>query len=221
MSPPRSQTASRALTRTPGVLLCLLLAACGSKSLKVLPDSGGHQGGGGMFDVARSSGGHSQGGTTGQGQGGMTGQDSTSTRPQCRESADCTQTPYLDCIPPGGSLGCGVCFGDPIPPCTSDSECQTDGRVMICDVADPCCSLDAKGCIPGCMDGAGCSAGEACVAHRCVPISCQSDADCPPDFGCTGGRCLRKNCSTDVTCSGACVNGSCYSAPGTCEMLNV
>jgi hypothetical protein len=28
------------------------------------------------------------------------------------------------------------------------------------------------------------------------------------------------SCTTDVSCSVACVNGLCYSAPGTCEIVN-
>lgn len=49
-----------------------------------------------------------------------------------------------------------------------------------------------------------------------VHSSCQSDVDCPTDFECAGGSCGRKGCAADANCSGYCVNGLCYSTPGTC-----
>ena len=166
--------------------------------------------------VAGGSGQNAGAGGTG---GAPSTQGSTSIRTlgtnQCRGDADCSDI-HDTCVQPGGVGPCGLCLVV-ASPCTSDSDCQADPSVFICDVPVGCfCPPGAKTCIPGCTDASGCNAGEACTAHRCVPASCQSDADCPTDFGCAGGGCGRKGCTTDADCSGYCVTGACYSTPGTC-----
>ena len=135
---------------------------------------------------------------------------------QCREDGDCDVQEQSTCVPPGGPAPCAAAC--PPTECASDSDCQADGPSFICEGAWQCgeCAAGVKICIPGCVDASGCNAGEVCTAHRCVPASCQSDVDCPTDFACAGGSCGRKTCTTDANCSGYCVEGLCYSAPGTC-----
>ena len=129
---------------------------------------------------------------------------------------DCDVQEQSTCVPPGGPAPCAAAC--PPTECASDSDCQADGPSFICEGAWQCgeCAAGVKICIPGCVDASGCNAGEVCTAHRCVPASCQSDVDCPTDFACAGGSCGRKTRTTDANCSGYCVEGLCYSAPGTC-----
>ena len=217
----RSRPGPHRLVRLRRVLVCGLMVACESRRLTAPQDSGRQEGGSGMPDVAlfgHDVGGHAD--ASDPGQGGMDGRNSEDLRP-CRENADCQEPGIILCVPPGGSAGCGVCFGDRFDRCTSDDECQAGGKDMICDVVDPCCDRNAKGCVPGCVDATGCSEGEACTAHRCVPLSCQTDANCPTNFECSQGRCRRKSCTTDASCIGYCVEGSCYSTLGTCRMPNL
>jgi hypothetical protein len=136
---------------------------------------------------------------------------------QCRETVDCTFPGDTACLPPGTPLGGGPCRG--APPCASDGECRLDGGDLICDVTPDDCPRSPKSCIPGCMGPADCGVGEVCVLHRCAPLSCQSAAQCPTDFACGGGTCARKTCTDDTPCSGYCVRGQCYSAPGYCPLL--
>jgi hypothetical protein len=180
--------------------------------------------------VSRSGGATSTGGKTGS--GGVTGgtgntggtsstQGSTSSHAlganQCREDGDCDVQEQATCVSPGGQAPCAAAC--PPAECASDSDCQAEGPSFICEGAWQCgeCAAGVKICISGCVDTSGCDAGEVCMAHRCVPASCQSDVDCPTDFECAGGSCGRKGCTTDANCSGYCVNGLCYSTPGACH----
>jgi hypothetical protein len=89
------------------------------------------------------------------------------------------------------------------------------GATSICD--SPSCGCGRKTCIQGCQAG-GCPESQTCGAnHRCAPIACTGDSACSPDFACdSGGHCARRTCQTDADCPTSCVNGSCYSGPGTC-----
>jgi hypothetical protein len=191
-----------------------VIAAGGSGPDAGIGGSGGATSAGGMIGSGGAPGGTSSSGGASSTQG-STGGHTLGTN-QCRGNGDCDIRQGATCVQPGGTGPCGVCR-TVTSPCTSDSECQADAASLICDVPVGCfCPPGAKTCLPGCMDASGCKAGEVCTAHRCVPASCQSDADCPTDFGCTGGSCGRRTCTTDADCSGYCVNGRCYSAPGTC-----
>ena len=176
--------------------------------------SAGAGGSGGATSVRGTVG--SGGATGGTGNTGGTGIHPLGTG-QCRGNADCDVRQGATCVQPGGAPPCGICLLV-ASPCMSDSDCQADGGTLICEVprVGCFCPPDAKICVPGCMDTSGCKAGEACTAYHCVPAPCQDDGDCPTDFGCAGGSCGREACTTDASCSGYCVNGQCYSTPGTC-----
>ena len=131
---------------------------------------------------------------------------------QCRSVSDCPQ--FMECVPPGGSPGCGV--AQPLPPCNTDADCAAEGPTIIC-AAVPCSGAPLV-CTPGCTSDAECSEGETCgPTHHCAPTACASESDCPTDFDCDGSACQRRVCAGDGVCSGYCVNGACYDAPGTCS----
>jgi hypothetical protein len=133
---------------------------------------------------------------------------------ECHGQGDCGPSPsLLFCRPPGVSLGCGSCIAI-ANPCTADSDCAAD---TICDV--PWCGCGRKTCIPGCRSGS-CPEGQTCGDNnRCAAIACTpGDNACSPDFACDSGHCARKTCKADADCSSACLDGTCYSAPGACTM---
>ncbi len=118
-------------------------------------------------------------------------------------------------------LGCGACqLTVPIPTCTADSECRTDGGNMICEVAPPtrCFCNTVKICQSNCAS-ATCAAGQICdVDGRCKTKTCSAGDPCPTDFVCdSSGHCARKTCTMNTECSSDCVKGGCYSMPGTCQ----
>jgi hypothetical protein len=201
----RSRAIGRAFAQGVGIGLCTLVAFCGRTGVKLLPDAAVEGGSGGTTTV------QCQGGTSGQGPLGTCplGAD------QCRGNADCDYR-HPSCVAPGAGPACSWCF-QVTAPCASDSDCQGDGGELICDVAECTCLPPAMSCMRGCADSSSCRPGQTCTAHHCVPISCQGDADCPTDFECSNGTCERKPCTTDAICGGYCVNGACYSAPGTCQ----
>jgi hypothetical protein len=133
----------------------------------------------------------------------------------CRGNDDCSSGSGYHCVSPGASAGVGICRAVRMP-CTTDSECRTDGGDLICDIAVDTCPPIVKGCVPGCADQSSCADGEACNAQHCVPIGCDPDTQCPTDFACSDGICRRKTCAADADCGAFCVNGSCYSMPGVC-----
>ncbi len=137
---------------------------------------------------------------------------------QCRTMSDCTGTMSSEeCVPPGGFPGCGICF-NPMPACTADADCASQGPDSIC--ALPLCScMGLMACVAGCTSSAACAVGETCASsHHCEPTACASDGDCPTNFGCTSSQCQRKTCTSDAACAGYCVEGSCYDALGTCTL---
>jgi hypothetical protein len=60
-----------------------------------------------------------------------------------------------------------------------------------------------------------CGPGGKCQPKTCTPTSCPTNFTCPSD----GSGCVRTTCTTDSQCAGACVNGTCWSGPGTCRPI--
>jgi hypothetical protein len=136
----------------------------------------------------------------------------------CRAMNDCKPVGFMECVPPGGSAGCGTCQNPPMT-CSGDTDCATQGATSIC-VPAACACMGQSICVPGCMSDAACGPGETCApSHHCVPTTCATDAECPANFACTGGTCGRKSCTDDKACAGYCVGGSCYDMLGTCTMI--
>jgi hypothetical protein len=117
----------------------------------------------------------------------------------------------------GGAGGSGSC--------TVDADCAAidaswSGPSICASLACPCGAT--TGCQPGCSTDVDCSTGQSCGSdHHCAATACAADAACPVDFTCPSGHCTRKACTSDADCSGACVEGACYSMPGTCAGLTV
>ena len=130
---------------------------------------------------------------------------------ECRSIEDCGSALY--CLEPGGHPPGGLC---PPANCSDDSDCRADGGTSICEPRPQNCGK-GNSCTGGCTGDADCSVGQSCKDLRCVQASCAKDADCPTDFACSAGACQRKSCSADSTCSTYCVQGFCYSTPGSCE----
>jgi hypothetical protein len=194
-----------------------LVSSCGGNGLGIrTPQDAGSAGG--AHDSVATGGTQTTGDTGSGGAAGSSGfKDAGNSRSlgvnQCRWNRDCEKNGT--CVSPGGDTPCGVCLS--ITPCSSDNECQADGGTMVCGPSRSCtCPYGSKACILACTDNSVCKEGEICSAGHCVETPCQSDSDCPVDFQCTAGSCGRNGCSTDTDCSGYCVNGECYSTPGTC-----
>jgi hypothetical protein len=133
-------------------------------------------------------------------------------------------TGVLTCAAPGQFLGCGACQ-QPLSTCSMDGDCRADGGTMICDVAPPqrCYCFGAKICQASCAT-TGCTTGLICDSDgRCKAKTCTAgDQSCPTDFDCDSiGHCARRSCTTNGQCSAACVNGACYSSPGSCQTVPV
>lgn len=148
---------------------------------------------------------------------------------QCAANTDCPATlPYCGSVQIGfaGGLGFRVCQA-----CLTDTDCASPkphcaftGGVSSCvacastsDCATGVCSSGT--CIAGCTSDAQCGSPllECSAVKRCEARSCASDEACPPNAACVTGHCQRRACTGDQQCDqGACVNGACYEAKGTC-----
>jgi len=154
----------------------------------------------------------------------LLGCDTPTTKPipmgRCAVEQEC-QPAEGSCLSPGGFAGCGICRR-PLPSevCTSDAVCAALGPTYICGSSPSLCLCSSETvCMKGCAADSECSEGQRCAAnHRCEPKACVSASDCPTDFRCDAGQCLRKPCTSSRDCGGYCVNSSCYSAPGTCNL---
>jgi hypothetical protein len=200
--------------------------------------SGGTAGGGGNASAGKTGSGGTtatggNGGTTGgggsgtggarggnSGRGGAGGADGG----PCWSHADCGGT--ATCVTQDDVVCGGACITmQPQHTCTSDTDCAGDAATpMVCEPA-PCSCTGGGGCVRGCTNDADCPEGQSCGSnHHCRPSACTSTANaCPTNFGCdisgaAGGVCARKSCQTDSQCSGACVDGFCYPAPGRCHL---
>jgi hypothetical protein len=169
--------------------LSILIAACGSSG----SGSGSATDGGGG-----AAGGGGSGGTTGN----------------CHSDSECQQS-FMMCFAPDQV----ICGGMPLHDCDQDADCADAGADQICLTG----SCSSSQCVPKCVDDQSCpstppglSTCDASTGH-CVSKPCTSSS-CPQNFSCNAGAgCVRKTCAADGDCAGACVNGSCYSGPGTCS----
>jgi len=125
------------------------------------------------------------------------------------------------CLSPGQFAGCGICRR-PLPSelCTNDAACAAMGKNAICTNSPSLCLCGGETvCTFGCGADSECGEGQRCGGtHRCEAKTCATAADCPTDFRCDAGSCKRKGCGKSSDCSGYCVNGSCFSTPGTCQL---
>jgi hypothetical protein len=176
--------------------------------------AGGRGGAGGHGGAAGGHGGASGGNSGRGGAGGANGGP-------CWSATDCGAA---TCAPPGTPLCGGACIGV-LHPCTTDSDCAPDAAApSVCEQV-PCSCPAGKGCVAGCTSDGDCPQGQSCASdHHCLPTPCgATSSGCPADFTCnlsgaSGGACARKSCQSDAQCSGACVEGLCYGAPGTCRL---
>jgi hypothetical protein len=194
----------------PVVLAVLSLgAALGCGATLVAPNGSGggagHGTGGGAGGVDGSQGHGGAGGIGGP----------------CWGSSDCG---FGICAAPGQQVCGGICAVDP-PACGADSDCAAidaswSGPLICAPLACPCGAT--TGCQPGCSTDPDCSTGQSCGSdHHCAATTCTTDSACPVDFTCAAGHCTREACTSDSDCSNACVEGACYSVPGTCVGLTV
>jgi hypothetical protein len=124
------------------------------------------------------------------------------------------------------------------PRCATDTDCATDARGAVCDVAsgqcvrcssarDLCpvgqyCVAATNTCADGCRDDAACALGSRCVDHACV-AGCTTSARCPTGQLCCGGACT--DTQTSTTHCGACdarcapPNATAVCAAGACGVL--
>lgn len=196
---------------------------------------------------AAAGGGTPTAGTTGSGT--PTGGSGGSSANDCRDTADCAglEPSWLECVPPGGSLGCGTCW-DGMDPCDTDAECEASlGEEYVCgppEGVDCACGMYSGNCTLACTGPADCLATEECdpeghciakvcaqdsdcgdSAQRCPPsllecvvAQCAGDDGCDPEFECDSTyQCVRRSCATDADCPDFCVVGHCYDSLGTCE----
>ena len=144
----------------------------------------------------------------------------------CRSQTDCGSAGWLRCYAPGQFRGCGTCRTS-TNLCVTDADCLPDGggtsAKQICNVAPSsyCYCTGVQICQPGCRVDADCPSGSGCNAqHACQKTCVGGDGTCGPNFVCgSDGFCAQTRCTADSDCSGACVNGGCYGATGTCEMV--
>lgn len=193
-------------------LVALFSIGCGSTQ------SSGGQGGSGGQGTGGATGGH--GGATGgnSGRGGAGGANGG----PCWSATDCGSS--ATCAPPGTPVCGGACIAVQHP-CTGDTDCAVDAATpSVCEQV-PCSCPSGMGCVPGCTMNTDCPEGQSCASsHHCSPITCTSTSNtCPANFSCNvnnaiSGFCARKACQIDSQCSGACVEGFCYPAPGTCRL---
>ncbi len=148
------------------------------------------------------------------------------TATSCRSDGDC-RAAFEQCLAPGEFGGCGICM-EPMALCVSSADCSgTD----VCVTYRPLCTCggDASECRPRCTETS-CEAGESCNASSglCGPTSCTDGYACPAETECVPASdradehgCERNACTTDgqCGCGGACVDGLCFPALGTCSAL--
>ena len=130
----------------------------------------------------------------------------------CSSSADCLDNAF--CLAPETPPTCGVCNALPST-CSTDAECAP----MICEPRACACGGE-RDCVAGCSVSNPCHTGATCNAtnRRCEAMACSGDPQCPSTFKCDGATCIRRTCTDATECGlGACVNGECYDAKGTCE----
>jgi hypothetical protein len=174
--------------------------------------TGGHGGHGGA-----STGGHGgHGGAATGGNSGRGGAGGANGGP-CWSATDCGSA---TCAPLGTLVCGGACIAVQHA-CTSDTDCAADAAAPTVCQQIPCSCPSGMGCAPGCTADSNCPEGQSCASnHHCFPTTCTLSSDaCPANFSCSPGSgvCARKVCQTDSQCSGSCVEGNCYAAPGTCR----
>lgn len=175
-------------------------------------------GGGGPGDVgsATTDGGSTSDGGARDGAADVTKVDGSGGGVGCRKDVEC-KSGFETCVAPGQPQ----CGGpEPVEHCKGDAECADAGSGLVC-VSLGC---GATSCNPKCTSDGNCvtvPAGlKSCnvTSGHCEPKTCTASS-CPVDFTCSGdpnAGCVRKSCSNDGECSGACVNGLCWSGPGKC-----
>lgn len=138
----------------------------------------------------------------------------------CSAEVTCDKMPGAYCLAPGAFGGCGMCMKVEGPGCKSDAECTATPN-GICEIQyDNCLCEKIPQCYEGCKSDGDCDEGLSCASdHHCKVKTCASNSDCPSQFACAAGSCARKSCTASAQCTGAyCVNGSCYSKAGTCDL---
>ena len=150
----------------------------------------------------------------------------------CRNTQECLQ--MGSCVHPDDEIACGIPPPETENQCSQVVECQSPDTV--CDYVVEGCGGTYLGCVARCdLPGGGCLDGEACVNGRCEAIPCAAENlddafVCPAHRICSGEvldplsddrdhGCALIACDTDADClSDFCVNGTCSSAPGRCEL---
>lgn len=134
----------------------------------------------------------------------------------CSADGDCQGPVESYCVPPGGPPACGGPCQIPPSTCTADADCAFGD---IC-VPAPCSCNGEMVCQNGCSAANPCPEGQGCMpGGHCEPQACGT-MSCDWNFICNQAqqRCERRPCSSDEVCrGGACVLGSCYNQPGTCQ----
>ena len=146
--------------------------------------------------------------------------DSADAASGCRSDGDCrAPQEYCATSTPGGIAHCG---GTTATTCEVDGDCADAGYPSFICESYLCPAGTGQACFPACTEAA-CGptdeTGLVCASDgRCRSKSCQAPSDCPTNFDCDAHQCRRRTCTTDAACQGYCVNGSCASALGTCEL---
>lgn len=229
-----------------GVMLGLVLAACGTGDSEASGTSGTSGSSGGHSSTsggADSSGGSGSGAGSTSGTGGTSGApttgiasgssgEATSTGAStgglpdgvCRSDADCEAGSFEFCFAPD-EVNCGECQA-PDQPCDPQTMCDP-GFVCVPFLA-PCA------CEPGVMQCAAvvtCGVDADCAddtlfcdpQQTCAVKTCDGQGlVCPPLFECVadapGDHCVRRPCEGDDACDGGvCVEGRCFAEFGHCE----
>jgi hypothetical protein len=134
----------------------------------------------------------------------------------CHANQDCSGG---ICLPPGAKQCPGICISGVA--CSGDGDCDPG---QVCDTAPCLCAPGGRICQPACNAVADCAEGLTCAGGHCQALACASSGGCPANFECVlapGGSgsasCQRRACRSDGDCpGGTCVDGACYSGPGTC-----
>lgn len=148
----------------------------------------------------------------------------------CRDHEECSGELY--CAGPNDPNVCGI---PPREGCAGDQDCDPASR---CHAIPDACSPDGVGsecrppCVAGeCFEGFRCNADGACEAIPCDEgFACPAYQACDPSVPNGAGPvynrtqgCITVPCQDDSVCpsDGACVNGSCQSGPGSCQMVQI